>query len=566
MASSSSYDPPITRRLPPEVLGHIFAHVSPNELSTLSSTTLVNRDWCKNSVPYLWSAPFSSVFISENLYKIIPVYLSFLSPETRSILIPNEITPSVITQATFDYPSMLEELNFETLYLAVYMWSKHEKRQKSVINPVYRSPYSLETLQVTAFDSENEDDPIVSNSMDVVIYHLVTEICKLLMYRSHKIQNLFFKRSGKLRAVGANANETQLFAWIAVKILDDIPKYPGAIYCLRHLRKLIVVASYWIGKPLLKLSSICHDIVTLEIDDITYRAEESQSTTNELAALIKNQRNLQNFYFRYSPLKTTPIFSALETQAHSLINIEIDDIDIDMKSMESLTRCKNLETLKLIRLRCRGKEAFKPLAHSRFPKLKNFGIKLTKWSYLADRCNEGLSIEDFNSIIKNNGQNLQEIRLEVNFKKYSTTLGVVGEYCPNLVDVTVGGDFDSVDDLVSLLKRPLRLHKLTIRGGASSFNGDGILPPFKELDAMANLRQFSIDWMISATSMATLLENWDAPIIHLMFHCEGDTDSHAKIIQAYFNDQKNKRMLKDVSFAVASDGRDSLIGVGFIEG
>ncbi|CAG8504003.1 29153_t:CDS:2 [Gigaspora margarita] len=513
MASSSSYDPPITRRLPPEVLGHIFAHISPNELSTLSSAALVNRDWCKNSVPYLWSAPFSSVFISENLYKIIPIYLSFLSTEARSILIPNEITPPVILQATFDYPSMLEELNFETLYLAVYMWSKHERRQKSVINPMYRSPPSLETLQITAFDSENEEDPIISNSMDFVIYHLVTEICKLLMYRSHKIQNLFFKRSGKLRAVGANANETQLFAWIAVKILDDIPKYPGATYCLRHLRKLIVVASYWIGKPLLKLSSICHDIATLEIDDITYRAEESQSTTNELAALIQNQ-----------------------------------------------------QTLKLIRLKCRGKETFKPLAHSRFPKLKNFGIKLTKWSYLADRCNEGLSIEDFNSIIKNNGKNLQEIRLEVNFKKYSTTLGIVGEYCPNLVDVTVGGDFDKVDDLVSLLKRPLRLHKLTIRGGASSFNGDGVLPPFKEMNAMANLRQFSIDWMISATSMATLLENWDAPIIHLMFHCEGDTDSHAKIIQAYFNDQKNKRMLKDVSFAVASDGRDSLIGVGFIEG
>ncbi|CAG8646723.1 1885_t:CDS:1, partial [Racocetra persica] len=87
--------------------------------------------------------------------------------------------------------------------------------------------------------------------------------------------------------------------------------------------------------------------------------------------------------------------------------------------------------------------------------------------------------------------NLQEIRLEVNFEKYSITLGIVGEYCPNLVDVMVGDDFDSVDDLVSLLKQSLHLQKLTIRGGASSFNG--ILPTFKELNAMANLCQFSIN-------------------------------------------------------------------------
>src|SRR6266542_5194438 len=65
--------------LPTECMQEIFKHVQAQGFG-LYSCLLVNRYWCKNIIPLLWSRPFE-VLSSENRYKLIHTYLACLDRE-----------------------------------------------------------------------------------------------------------------------------------------------------------------------------------------------------------------------------------------------------------------------------------------------------------------------------------------------------------------------------------------------------------------------------------------------------------------------------------------------------
>src|ERR1700722_6069439 len=65
--------------LPTECMLEIFKHVQAQD-SGLYPCLLVNRYWCKNIIPLLWSHPFKGLS-SENRYKLIHTYLACLDRE-----------------------------------------------------------------------------------------------------------------------------------------------------------------------------------------------------------------------------------------------------------------------------------------------------------------------------------------------------------------------------------------------------------------------------------------------------------------------------------------------------
>ncbi|RIA81464.1 hypothetical protein C1645_744505 [Glomus cerebriforme] len=61
---------------PNEILQEIFTNI--NDIKTLHSIILVNRNWCRTGIKYLWKNPFCGDVDLKNHIKIIPLLLKFI--------------------------------------------------------------------------------------------------------------------------------------------------------------------------------------------------------------------------------------------------------------------------------------------------------------------------------------------------------------------------------------------------------------------------------------------------------------------------------------------------------
>src|SRR6266498_3270738 len=64
------------KTFPNEILQEIFNNV--NDIKTLLSIVLVNRNWCRNGIKYLWRHPFRSNIDLKNHIEIVPLLLKFI--------------------------------------------------------------------------------------------------------------------------------------------------------------------------------------------------------------------------------------------------------------------------------------------------------------------------------------------------------------------------------------------------------------------------------------------------------------------------------------------------------
>jgi hypothetical protein len=101
--------------LPTDCLLEIFKYFQ-DDLRTLHSCLLVDKNWCISTVRLIWKQPF----LNKSSPIIIDVYLSCLTLHEKKNLIKNGVNLSNITKpATFHYANFLRHLNMENFYAAV---------------------------------------------------------------------------------------------------------------------------------------------------------------------------------------------------------------------------------------------------------------------------------------------------------------------------------------------------------------------------------------------------------------------------------------------------------------
>src|SRR6266496_5715835 len=105
----------------PELTSEIIQYFR-NDFSTLHSCILVNRLWCRLTIPLLWEDPFSKKFPKN--YHFIEIYLHNLSEDDKTKL--NEygiISDNLFPSSTlFNYPSFIKCLNINKIYCSIEMW------------------------------------------------------------------------------------------------------------------------------------------------------------------------------------------------------------------------------------------------------------------------------------------------------------------------------------------------------------------------------------------------------------------------------------------------------------
>ena|ERR1051325_9824926 len=127
--SSNSVSKNTISHLPTECLRCILSFVEDDDIQTLRSTLLLNRTWCKNTVPILWKKPFTlSASSPLSLEKIIPIYLSYLPEDFLEIPEMQNIKQFVYKRSIiFDYASFLKELDYKKLYDVISEWLSANK-------------------------------------------------------------------------------------------------------------------------------------------------------------------------------------------------------------------------------------------------------------------------------------------------------------------------------------------------------------------------------------------------------------------------------------------------------
>ncbi|EXX64737.1 uncharacterized protein OCT59_019120 [Rhizophagus irregularis] len=104
----------------PELLYKIINYFQ-GDYSTLHSCVLVNRLWCRLTIPLLWEDPFS---IPTGNFNFIEVYLYYLNDHLKTKLNEHEIINNVLlpSNTLFNYPSFIRYLNINKIVPSIESW------------------------------------------------------------------------------------------------------------------------------------------------------------------------------------------------------------------------------------------------------------------------------------------------------------------------------------------------------------------------------------------------------------------------------------------------------------
>ncbi|PKC59826.1 hypothetical protein RhiirA1_536333 [Rhizophagus irregularis] len=121
----------------PELIYEIIKYFR-NDYSTLHSCILVNRLWCRLTIPLLWEDPFS---ILNGNYNFIEIYLYNLNDYLKTKLneyqiIDNLLTPSSSSNnnTLFNYPNFIKYLNICKIIPCIEGWLESNERTSKFIN------------------------------------------------------------------------------------------------------------------------------------------------------------------------------------------------------------------------------------------------------------------------------------------------------------------------------------------------------------------------------------------------------------------------------------------------
>src|SRR6185436_15385698 len=114
-------------KIPTEIVIKILNNVQSTQ--DLHSSLLVNRAWCKITIPILWELPLNKEYGHTSSRKralCIRTYISCMDTQARNLLIQNGFDLSLSPpQATFDYPSFTHKFIINNLVYFISEYSQH---------------------------------------------------------------------------------------------------------------------------------------------------------------------------------------------------------------------------------------------------------------------------------------------------------------------------------------------------------------------------------------------------------------------------------------------------------
>ncbi|CAB4410639.1 unnamed protein product [Rhizophagus irregularis] len=388
--------------LPTDCLLEIFKYFQ-DDLRTLHSCLLVDKNWCISTVRLIWKQPF----LNKSSPIIIDVYLSCLTLHEKKNLIKNGVDLTNITKpATFHYSNFLRHLDMKNFY--------------------------------TAVEARNRVNKIVENRHTDLICRA---LCRLFTTKCENIQTLHLN-------------------WNYVGGWKRYPIFPYQRSASKFLNELSELSIYKVNTRDIFLDMEKHskNLVKLEILDYCFD-NLPEHRHKSIYMLIKNQKNLQNCkLFAYGICPVIPM-KALDFQTNSLIHFELiyAKFPSDNNAFISLSNCHNLKTLIIEYCYFENQDILRPLIQTQFPHLRKIRFKSLQSN----------ASEIFVELIKKNSISLRELHYsdEVSRQFNHLILETIVTYSTtSLISLTIPFRNCQTPQLITLLSFSHQLQSLKLIG------------------------------------------------------------------------------------------------------
>ncbi|GES97693.1 hypothetical protein GLOIN_2v1764605 [Rhizophagus clarus] len=455
-------------KLPSKCIECIINQIEENDIKTLHSTTLVNRDWCKFSITRLWKAPlsFSNLIINSNpnfknsnsknlttkypfnnFYKIIPILLSFLDLKSKKDLnnlskhffipkdtlnfypklnydlkIPIHDLKIPSSSSSFDYPKFIKHVNFVDLVVLVNKWLNHLLSETLSNSSMFLNFYLYKSLSNWEYvrymtNSINFHCPFIhfDKNPQTFFNFIIESLFKVLVNYSI-IDSLYI-----MDVSISNHLCNQLI------LLDfnnnNNNNNNNHHHFLSNLSRLDFCQSLD-SRILKKFSNFYNNnITTISLNVL------SDDSFDDVIIFIDSLHSLQSVSIFGNNIIVTPLIHSLQNHTSTLIKLKLNSCIIDHDAIMSLSKFINLQDLIFHQLHFTfddhaGNNIINIISTNNlnFPKLK----KLIYWEYSSTN-----SLITF--IIKNNGHNLSHLDIHTSMERCIKLFDLISIHCPLLI-------------------------------------------------------------------------------------------------------------------------------------
>jgi hypothetical protein len=408
-----------------------------NYHSTLFNCLLVNRFWCKATVPLLYANPF--IIRKRKIIKtLIPCFSETEILQLKSII---GININDKHKSLFEYPKYLKTYNYFDVDHTINEWI-----------------YSISNLFQKYLSERIE---LIKIFHQLILYHSIN-IKKFIIDSNLSINSNFNFNSLISKLTKLNSLKLKLHNTgreIEKEFLNNI-----AIHCLN-----------------LKELEICSEAVLHAALRVKVRAD----IIEKLCTIIQRQNNLNKFKIREYFLDDN-IFLSLESQKHSLVSIEFLYIVFSNISFKNLISFYNLNHL----IFCGCKDDISTLGRYEILRLASFKLKTLK--FIRNTWNKNIEP----TIIKYLGISLQYLSINEDIITFPM-IENFSIHCLNLITLEITTNFINIDLSVFSYFKNLKIRKLNINITCER----GMSEIFKSLANNLSINVKEISFMIYACTI-----------------------------------------------------------------
>ncbi|PKK77888.1 hypothetical protein RhiirC2_843943 [Rhizophagus irregularis] len=494
---------------PEECLQEIFSYFS-NDASTLSKCLLVNKFWFKNAASILWKSPFDK--LQNPSAKLIETYLKFLDIRSKTVLSQIGIFSS--------YPSSYSSFSTPEFKYAQYVKTLHYKG-------LYES--------ACAFIFGNNCRPKDLKGEKKCL----TLVRELSLFLIRKCPSIYI--------ISYDTEEIDFF--VQDIYLSSLTLMPEVYHLFKRVRKLNCGGKYKKGSLMNVMSSYCKNLTSLELNfyEFDMYLDGDRKEPSKMSSLLLEQEDLRNLIIRGPFRFLTEFLTPLESQSKSLSLIHFERVQFNnLLLLESVTTCKNWETMIFIDCMNLNDETLAPLASTSFLRLKKLIFKNAHKSRL----------DNLARLIQRTKGSLREIRFRRREFKNMVIRNVpdipinvtktISICCPNLIIFEGHLEKETMPHFLTLLNTTF-LEKLYISlEFKKNFEFFRSQVAFQLPDTLNHL-SISIREQFSVKDLEQFLELCSAPLISLQFPQSSFIDDNYLDVITEF--AKQVGTLKKVAFS-----------------
>ncbi|CAG8559781.1 8980_t:CDS:1 [Diversispora eburnea] len=495
----------MANKIPTEILTKILNNVQSTE--DLHSSLLVNRIWCKVTIPILWELLLGQECCTDDkkLRKkalCIRTFISCTDTQARTLLSEYGFDlSSSPPQATFDYPSFIHKLIINNLVYFISIYSQQ------IIRP----------------DQENNDS-VDERTKSRILFR---EICKLIINRCSFLDyfklarvDKKFSRNFRLNLDSLSSStflEDYKLSKVPMKncerftnycdIIGSILELPGAPKVFKKLESftLIINEDEHLICPLYEsLKFICDNILNMDLK------LNSDYQIRLLAKLISAQKHLEKLSVlsnaTLNDLNCDPIFCAIINQKETLKILHLKQVKFNGFKGRSSPNGQFISLQELYIEDWRGLDDSGCLSlASTFTQLSSFHYSCSKGTYRYPYPQEFVV-----RVLETANTNLRNICLDLCLTE---TFSAILDYCTKITQLTLY--HLSLERVIAILNNnfnELRIFSFSFIFGGE-FDADLLLCQMAEyvpesLETIEFIIYNHTSWIFSANSLRKFFEGW----------------------------------------------------------